>query len=88
MIYSDPVYGPVEITEPVLLDLMESRAIQRLHGVLQHGVSALVGITSPTSRFEHSVGALLLVRRLGASLEEQVAALLHDISHTAFSHVI
>ncbi|MCJ7700867.1 MAG: HD domain-containing protein, partial [Anaerolineales bacterium] len=45
-------------------------------------------ITSPTSRFEHSVGALLLVRRLGASLEEQVAALLHDISHTAFSHVI
>ena len=31
---------------------------------------------------------MLLVRRLGGSLEEQIAALLHDVSHTAFSHVI
>jgi HD superfamily phosphohydrolase len=31
---------------------------------------------------------MLLVRRLGGSLEEQAAALLHDVSHTAFSHVI
>jgi len=31
---------------------------------------------------------MLLVRRLGASLDEQIAALLHDVSHTAFSHVI
>jgi HD superfamily phosphohydrolase len=88
MIYNDPVYGPSEITSPVLLDIMNSGAMQRLHGVLQHGVSALVGITRETSRFEHSVGVMLLVRRLGASLEEQIAALLHDVSHTAFSHVI
>jgi hypothetical protein len=31
---------------------------------------------------------MLLVRRLGAGVREQVASLLHDISHTAFSHVI
>ncbi|SDX21888.1 hypothetical protein SAMN05444487_11239 [Marininema mesophilum] len=31
---------------------------------------------------------MMLVNKLGGSLEEQVAALLHDISHTAFSHVI
>jgi HD superfamily phosphohydrolase len=31
---------------------------------------------------------MLLVRRLGADLREQIAALLHDVSHTAFSHVI
>jgi HD superfamily phosphohydrolase len=88
MLYSDPVYGTADITEPVLLDLMKTQAMQRLHGVLQHGVSALVGVTVPTSRFEHSMGAMLLVRLLGASLEEQIAALLHDVSHTAFSHVI
>ncbi|TKT84737.1 HD domain-containing protein [Dyadobacter frigoris] len=29
-----------------------------------------------------------LTQRLGCSLQEQIAALLHDISHTAFSHVI
>ena len=88
MHYTDPVYGTIDITEPVLLDLLQTQAVQRLHGVLQHGVSALVGVTVPTSRFEHSMGAMLLVRRLGASLQEQIAALLHDVSHTAFSHVI
>lgn len=88
MIYTDPLYGPSQITTPVLLDLMKSKAMLRLQGVLQHGVSALVGITRETSRYEHSVGVMLLVRRLGASLEEQIAALLHDVSHTAFSHVI
>ncbi len=31
---------------------------------------------------------MMLVNRLGGSLEEQIAALLHDVSHTAFSHVI
>jgi HD superfamily phosphohydrolase len=30
---------------------------------------------------------LILLRRLDASLTEQVAGLLHDVSHTAFSHV-
>ncbi|MBK9053398.1 MAG: HD domain-containing protein [Chloroflexi bacterium] len=84
----DSVYGSVTIDEPVLLALMDSAAVQRLKGVLQHGISGLIGITSPTSRFDHSVGAMLLVRRLGATVEEQIAALLHDVSHTAFSHVI
>jgi len=31
---------------------------------------------------------MLLLKKLGASEEEQIAGLLHDVSHTAFSHVI
>ncbi len=85
---SDPVYGTVEITEPVLTDLLDTAAVQRLRRVLQHGITGLIGVTNPTSRYDHSVGVMLLVRRMGASLDEQIAALLHDISHTAFSHVI
>lgn len=88
MVYDDAVYGSVVIEEPVLLALLETDALQRLKGVLQHGISALIGITSPITRLEHSLGAMILVRQLGASLEEQIAALLHDVSHTAFSHVI
>jgi HD superfamily phosphohydrolase len=88
MIYNDPIYGPNEIVEPVLLDLMNTQAMQRAKAVLQHGVTALIGITVPTSRFDHSMGVMLLVCRLGGSLEEQIAALLHDVSHTAFSHVV
>lgn len=85
---TDRIYGAIEIDEPVLLDLIQTAAMQRLRGVLQHGVTALIGITQPVSRFEHSLGVMLLVQRLGAGLEEQIAALLHDVSHTAFSHVI
>jgi len=88
MLYHDSVYGTETITEPVLLAVMESVALQRLKGVMQHGITGLIGLTSPVTRFEHCVGAMLLVRRLGAALPEQIAALLHDVSHTAFSHVI
>lgn len=88
MEYHDRIYGPAEISAPVLLDLLQSKAVQRLRYVLQHGVTALLHITSPTTRFEHSVGVMLFARSLGAPLKEQIAALLHDVSHTAFSHVI
>ena len=88
MVYDDPIYGRETIVEQVLLDLLNSTAIGRLRGVLQHGVTALLEITKPITRFEHSVGVMLLVRRVGGGLTEQVAALLHDVSHTAFSHVI
>ncbi|MCB0032451.1 MAG: HD domain-containing protein [Anaerolineales bacterium] len=88
MNYDDQIYGSVVITEPVLLDLMESQAMRRLQGVLQHGITGLIGVTEAITRFDHSVGAMLLVRQLGGSVEEQIGALLHDVSHTAFSHVI
>ena len=87
MEYDDRIYGRFEISEPPLLALMESRALKRLRGVFQHGISTILGITSRTSRFEHSAGVMLLVRRMGGSTEEQAAALLHDVSHTVLSHV-
>ncbi|MCL4264292.1 MAG: HD domain-containing protein [Anaerolineae bacterium] len=88
MQYQDTIYGPAAITEPVLVALLDTAVLQRLKGIMQHGISGLIGVTAPITRFEHSVGAMLLVRRLGGSLAEQIAALLHDVSHTAFSHVI
>ncbi len=57
---TDKIYGTFEIEEPVLIDLLESRAVQRLKGVLQHGITGLIGITFPTTRYEHSVGVMLL----------------------------
>lgn len=88
MRFFDAVYGQAVIEEPVLLDVLQSSAMQRLRGVLQHGISGLLGITAPVSRYDHSVGVMLLVQRSGGPVAEQIAALLHDISHTAFSHVI
>jgi uncharacterized protein len=57
--YTDRIYGPEIIAEPVVLTLLETHAMQRLHGVLQHGISGLLGVTRATTRYEHSVGVML-----------------------------
>ncbi|KAJ5880696.1 uncharacterized protein N7473_011749 [Penicillium subrubescens] len=88
IIIRDELYGEHVIAEPVLIELLQSPELSRLKGVCQHGVTGLLGFGPKVTRFEHSVGAFLLVRKVGASVEEQVAALLHDISHTSLSHVV
>ncbi|KAL4785303.1 hypothetical protein BJX76DRAFT_183017 [Aspergillus varians] len=84
----DDLYGDHVISEPPLVELLHSPAVLRLQGICQHGVTGHLGLTPRVTRLEHSVGALLLVRTVGASLNEQAAALLHDISHTTLSHVV
>lgn len=84
----DEIYGEELVHEPVLVELLQSSEVQRLQGICQHGVTGFLGLTPRVTRLEHSVGAFILVRRVGATIEEQVAALLHDISHTTLSHVI
>jgi len=89
MLLNDVLYGSVEVPDEVLVELIESKAVQRLRWASQHGLPLEVPSEHQEyTRFEHSVGVMLLLRRFGASVEEQVAGLLHDISHTAFSHVI
>ena len=83
----DDIYGSFEV-EPVLQDLVFSKPVQRLKGIHQGGASYLVNKEWNVTRYEHSVGVMLLVRKLGGTLQEQIAGLLHDVSHTAFSHVI
>lgn len=85
---TDRVYGKQTITEPVLLDLIQSPALVRLKDVDQSGYYEPHFPGTKSSRFEHSVGACLLLRRYGAPLEEQIAGLIHDTSHATFSHCI
>lgn len=81
------IYGSAMITEPVLIELLNSDAIARLNRINQYGVIKFVKPDEHYTRYQHSVGVLYLLRLYGASLEEQVMGLLHDVSHTAFSHV-
>jgi HD superfamily phosphohydrolase len=62
--------------------------VQRLKGLNQYGSFQFILPRVKSNRFEHSLGVCFLLRKLGASLEEQAAGLVHDISHTAFSHVV
>ncbi|KIQ86580.1 hypothetical protein RW25_08365 [Bacillus sp. L_1B0_8] len=87
MIISDVLYGEFEVDQ-VVEELISSKSMQRLKGIHQNGASYLVNEKWNVTRFDHSVGVMLLVKKLGGSVEEQIASLLHDVSHTAFSHVI
>ncbi|EAD5709869.1 HD domain-containing protein [Listeria innocua] len=84
---TDPLYGTFEI-EPVLAELIQSPLVSRLAHVHQGGSSYLVNPLWDLSRLDHSIGVMLFIRKFGGSLEEQIAGLLHDVSHTAFSHVV
>lgn len=88
MIIQDKIYGNFEVGDPIFIELINSPSLQRLKGVSQQGMPREYFHREVFSRFDHSIGVFLLLRKLGASIEEQIAGLLHDISHTAFSHVI
>lgn len=94
MKYKDRVYGEFEITEPVILELIDSPSLRRLRDIDQAGYRPLW--VKPDvdageydySRFAHSLGVYLLLRKYNSPFEEQIAGLIHDVSHSAFSHCI
>lgn len=83
----DTFYGPIEVQEPVLLELIESPIFQRLKHIHQYGLAYYITHQEEYNRYDHSIGVFAILRVNEASLEEQIAGLLHDVSHTAFSHV-
>jgi uncharacterized protein len=83
----DYIYGNF-LVDGILEELIFSKPVQRLKGVYQGGASFLVNEKWNVTRYKHSIGVMLLIKKLGGSIEEQIAGLLHDVSHTAFSHVI
>ncbi|EEL35754.1 HD domain-containing protein [Bacillus toyonensis] len=87
MIISDVIYGEFKV-DKVLEELILSKSVQRLKGIHQAGASYLMNEKWNVTRFNHSVGVMLLIKKLGGSVEEQIAGLLHDVSHTTFSHVM
>jgi len=86
--YIDRVYGEVKITDSVILDLINCDTLQRLKEIDQAGYFEPFYPNTKHSRFEHSVGDYLLLKKYGASIEEQISGLIHDVSHSAFSHCI
>lgn len=76
-----------------LLEAAKTPAMQRLKGV---GMNCGCEYTSfplfdgwqPYSRFDHSVGAALIVWHFTGDRTQTMAALLHDIATPVFSHVV
>lgn len=84
----------------LLVRLIDTAEFQRLRRIRQLGLAHFAYQGAEHSRFAHSLGALHLATRILAKLElthrieeeaklaVRCAALLHDIGHGAFSHVI
>ena len=87
MIIRDNIYGEFKVGDAVIVELLKSPSLLRLKNISQYGVPDKYYHLKNYSRYEHSIGVMLLLRKLGATLEEQVAGLIHDASHFAFSHV-
>lgn len=75
------------IDNPILEELIKSDVVTRLKFIDQSGPLLYFNKAPKFSRYEHSIGVLALLQKANVSLKEQVAGLLHDTSHTAFSHV-
>ncbi len=81
------LYGEEVVEEPIILELLASPAMVRLQSIDQSGYVHYLGRIEFYPRYIHSFGVYQILKRFNASLEEQIAGLLHDTSHTVFSHV-
>ena len=100
-IFNDPVYGFISVPNSLLFDLIEHPYFQRLRRIKQLGLTHLVYPGAIHSRFQHSMGALFLMRQALQTLIEKgiviskeeetatyIAILLHDIGHGPYSHTL
>lgn len=95
----DNVHGYIGITE-LEREIIDTRIFQRLRRVKQLGLADLVFPGGTHTRFAHSLGSLFVMDAVLCRLLEQkcvdqadlqklrLAALLHDVGHYPFSHVI
>ena len=111
-VFRDPVHNLLGFDrkrDRLILDLIETREVQRLRSIKLMGVSYVVYPGADHNRFSHSLGAAFLMKRIidrmqGLKYEPQyattiellnehrdiliAAALLHDIGHFPFSHLL
>ncbi|MDE5546387.1 MAG: HD domain-containing protein [Anaeroplasmataceae bacterium] len=97
-VFRDPIYGYIEVEYKIILELIDSKEVQRLRRIRQLSGVAMVFHTAEHSRFTHALGAYHMANLVLHNVEgiealseyEKVvflcAALLHDIGHGPYSH--
>lgn len=96
----DCVHGYIELSEQEL-KIIDTIVFQRLHNIRQLGTTFLVYPGATHSRFAHSLGTLCVMGKFARRLKEleiiededgveklRLAALLHDVGHYPFSHIL
>jgi hypothetical protein len=92
----DPIHDLITMNMEIYVNLLNSKAMQRLRRIQQLGAASLVFPGANHTRFSHSLGAFHVAARLlnQLSVKEEYsrivvmcAALLHDVGHGPFSHL-
>jgi uncharacterized protein len=98
----DPIWGEIGITE-IEKKIIQTETFNRLRGIKQLSFAYLAFPGAVHSRFEHSIGVMHVTDQLLKSIKKQepfiemtptdrqllrLAALLHDIGHSPFSHAM
>lgn len=91
----DPIHGHIPISE-LEQTVINTPEMARLRRIQQLGLADLAFPGANHTRFEHSIGTLFIADKManafGLGKEDivkvRMAALLHDIGHCAFSHVV
>jgi len=94
LVIRDAIHGDISI-ESGMLSVLDSPQMQRLRFVRQLGTTYLTFPSAHHSRYEHSLGTYFLTqeicqRIMGDSDDSRhvmLAGLLHDVGHSAFSHL-
>ncbi len=94
-IIKDSIHKDIMVTDTERT-VIDSPPMQRLRRIRQLGMTSLVYPSATHTRFEHSLGAMHiagnLCNSLGFSEEDtahvRMAALLHDVGHFPFSHLL
>jgi HD superfamily phosphohydrolase len=100
-VYRDPVHDFIALTEPLLIELIDSQEFQRLRRIKQLGATYGTYHGAEHSRFGHSIGALWVMLQVLNRMEDTghelspetkvvacCSALLHDCGHGPFSHAL
>ncbi len=100
-ILNDPVYGFIQIPDNLHFAIIEHPYFQRLRRIKQLGLTHLVYPGALHTRFQHSLGAMHLMRQAIELLRSKgheisdaelqagsLAILLHDIGHGPYSHTL
>jgi hypothetical protein len=99
----DAVHGDIKVTE-LEIQLMDTSAFQRLHGIRQLGTTYMVYPSAKHTRFEHALGCLFMTQLMIDNINNnpypevkinerdrfmlRIVALLHDLAHIPFGHTL
>ena len=93
----EPVHGDIGLSK-LETQLIDTPTFQRLRGIKQLGFAHTVYPSAKHSRFEHSLGVMHIMSRVISNISKKfskediqklrIAALLHDVGHYPYSHVM